>query len=56
MKQQTLANSDFERFRKPTRRERFLAEMDDVVPWMELAALIEPHYPKVSSGWTLRTR
>jgi IS5 family transposase len=46
MKQQTLASSEFERFRKPTRRERFLAEMDKVVPWKELAALIEPHYPK----------
>ena len=32
--------------RKPTRRERFLAEMDQVVPWQSLLALIEPHYPK----------
>jgi IS5 family transposase len=48
MKQQTLANSDFERFRKPTRRERFLGEMEEVVPWKELAALIEPHYPKAA--------
>jgi len=44
--QLTLAANDFERFRKPTRRERFLAEMDTVVPWKELAALIEPYYPK----------
>lgn len=46
MKQTTLANGDFERFRKPTRRERFLAEMDKVVPWAELTAVIEPFYPK----------
>ena len=32
--------------RKPTRRERFLGEMDQVVPWKPLLALIEPHYPK----------
>ena len=33
---------------KQTRRERFLAEMDAVVPWGRLLALIEPHYPKAS--------
>jgi hypothetical protein len=30
-----------------TRREMFLAEMDAVVPWTRLLALIAPHYPKV---------
>jgi transposase, IS5 family len=33
--------------KKLTRREQFLAEMDAVVPWGRLLALIEPHYPKV---------
>lgn len=33
--------------KKQTRRERFLAEMDAVVRWGRLLALIEPHYPKV---------
>ena len=32
--------------RKRTRREIFLAEMEQVVPWQALLALIEPHYPK----------
>jgi IS5 family transposase len=32
--------------KKRTRRETFLAEMDAVVPWTRLLALIEPHYPK----------
>ncbi|GHE25839.1 IS5 family transposase [Vulcaniibacterium thermophilum] len=32
--------------RKRTRREVFLAEMDQVVPWPALLSLIEPHYPK----------
>ena len=49
-KQLTLAVNDFERFRKPTRRERFPAEMNAVVPWAELVALIEPHYPRASSA------
>lgn len=31
--------------RKKTRRELFLNEMDHVVPWKRLLALIEPHYP-----------
>jgi IS5 family transposase len=35
--------------KKRTKREKFLAEMDGVVPWHALIALIEPHYPKTSS-------
>ena len=35
--------------KKRTRRERFLAEMEVVVPWKALIGLIEPHYPKTSS-------
>ena len=33
--------------RKRTRKEIFLAEMDQVVPWKDLLALIAPHYPKL---------
>jgi IS5 family transposase len=33
--------------KKQTRREKFLAEMDTVVPWPRVLALIGPHYPKV---------
>ena len=32
--------------KKVTRREQFLAEMEAVVPWLRLLALIAPHYPK----------
>ncbi len=46
MQQQTFADASCERYRKPTRRERFLDEMNRVVPWAELAAAIEPGYPK----------
>jgi transposase, IS5 family len=46
MQQQTFAEVTFEQYRKPTRRERFLDEMNRVVPWADLAASIEPVYPK----------
>src|SRR5207249_5871174 len=35
---------------KVTRCERFLAEMDAVIPWQRLMARIEPHYPKAGAG------
>jgi transposase, IS5 family len=40
----------FERYSKKTRRAVFLDEMEQVVPWAELGALIEPHYPKAGNG------
>ena len=40
----------FERYTKKTRRQVFLEEMEQVVPWRELCALIEPHYPKPGNG------
>ena len=42
----TQADTGFETHRKATRRDVFLAEMDQVVPWAELCAVIEPFYPK----------
>jgi IS5 family transposase len=45
MPQQTFAEVSFEQYRKPTRRERFLDEMNRVVPWAELTAAIAPVYP-----------
>jgi IS5 family transposase len=35
---------------KVTRREQFLAEMDKVIPWAQLIALIAPYYPKAGKG------
>jgi len=40
----------FERYTKKTRRQIFLEEMEQVVPWRELCALVEPHYPKPGNG------
>jgi transposase, IS5 family len=50
MKQMTLSASGFDRYTKTTRRAAFLAEMERVVPWSELCALIEPFYPKAGNG------
>ncbi len=40
----------FERYTKKTRRAMFLEEMEQVVPWAKLCALIEPHYPRPGNG------
>jgi transposase, IS5 family len=51
MAQITLASqASFERYTKQTRREKFLGEMERIVPWRELEALVEPHYPKGENG------
>src|SRR5437763_8167305 len=51
MKQRTLAMmTGFERYTKKTKRGLFLEEMERVVPWRELCALIEPHYAKPGNG------
>ena len=49
-KQATFAQAGFEQYRKTTRRERFLAEMDAVVPWAKLCAVMAPYYPKVDGA------
>ena len=46
MRQQTLADNGFERFRKRTRRETFLLEMDQIIPWRDLCKVIKPFYPR----------
>ena len=49
-KQQTFASAAWSQKGKVTRRERFLAEMDAVIPWSRLVGLIEPHYPSSGKG------
>jgi IS5 family transposase len=51
IKQRTLAvMTGFEQYSKKTRRAVFLEEMEQVVPWRELCALVEPNYPKPGNG------
>lgn len=50
MSQMSFSDFEYAGKRKQTRRERFLAEMDQVVPWAGLLELIEPFYPKAGGG------
>jgi len=50
MRQMTFAMAGFERYSKTTRRAAFLAEMERVVPWPQLCALIDPFYPQAGNG------
>ena len=55
MKQHTLAmaadqNASYEKYRRPTRRDSFLATMEQIVPWEQLCSVIEPWYPKAGNG------
>jgi IS5 family transposase len=45
MSQRSFASAEFALKKKRTRREKFLAEMERVVPWAKLIAVIEPAYP-----------
>jgi IS5 family transposase len=46
MKQRSFASAEYAMKKKQTRRERFLGEMERIVPWPRLIAVIEPLYPK----------
>jgi IS5 family transposase len=48
--QRTFAELAWMQKGKVTRRERFFSEMNAVIPWPQLVALIEPHYPKGGRG------
>ena len=50
MKQMSLASTGFELVAKRTRKREFLDEMNLVIPWSELLALIEPHAPSGKTG------
>ncbi len=49
-KQQTFAGLAWKNKGRVTRRERFLSEMNQIIPWSLLVSLIEPHYPKAGRG------
>lgn len=50
MSQISFADAEYAGKRKKTRREVFLEEMEQVVPWKALLKLIEPHYPVAGRG------
>ena len=45
MKQQSLTDG-FEKYRKKTRKEQFLEDMEHIIPWQGLVEVIKPFYPK----------
>jgi transposase, IS5 family len=49
-RQKSFAQAEYAQKKKTTRRERFLNEMEEVVPWARLVACIEPHYFKGERG------
>ena len=50
MKQISFSQAEFQRKKRRTRREAFLDEMERVMPWAEVFAVVEPHYPKGERG------
>lgn len=50
MKQSTFASLAWDGKKKITKRELFLNEMNQVIPWTELCAVIEPYYPSGENG------
>ena len=49
-RQTSFAQTEYARKKKVTRRDKFLGEMEKVVPWARLVALIKPHYPTGRRG------
>src|SRR6187397_799335 len=49
--QPSFAQAEFATKKKITRREKFLARMETLIPWAQLLAVIEPLYPKGERGW-----
>jgi IS5 family transposase len=46
MHQLSFSSSEHAMMKRVTRREKFLGEMERVVPWARLVAVIEHDYPK----------
>jgi len=48
--QMSFASVNFDRYAKTTRRATFLGEMDRILPWEQLVAIVRPHYPTGDRG------
>ena len=48
--QPSFSQAEFADKKKITRRERFLARMEEIIPWASLLAVLEPFYPKGERG------
>jgi len=50
IQQSSFAQLEYSGKKKVTRREKFLSEMEQIVPWARLCALVEPYYPSARRG------
>ncbi len=50
--QPSFSQAEFANKKKITRREKFLARMEAVIPWARLLAVLEPFYPQGERGGT----
>jgi len=51
MNQRSLASQGvFEKYGRKSRREEFLDEMEQVIPWSAMESLVRPHYAKAGNG------
>lgn len=50
MKQSSFAQLEYESRKKVTRKERFLQQMDEIIPWKRLLKPLRKHYPKAGGG------
>ena len=50
MKQSSFSDLAYEHKKKTTRKERFLGEMEAILPWDELLKPIEERYPTAGQG------
>lgn len=48
--QRTFTGAILSNKRRTTRREQFFTEMDQVIPWATVDALVEPHYPNAAGA------
>ncbi len=48
--QTSFSQAEFADKKKITRREKFLARMEGIIPWADLLAVLEPFYPKGERG------
>lgn len=50
MKQQSFTDLEYANRKRKTKRDEFLAIMEEIVPWDELVAIVEPYYPNGKRG------
>lgn len=50
MKQRTFTEEEYERRGNLSRRDKFLKQMDKILPWTDWMEMISPYYPKGRNG------